>query len=202
MIFDALARSPDNWLADIKPSRGCGEAGPPAGHAPRGPAPEAGPGNDERSRRSTSGCPIPSPPSRTTPAACCSSTPSRVCGACDEQRMFIDCVPLDSDEARYNDTPLERAMCEALKARPSQAFTRFASGSISSPAQRAGSWLALGELLWIVTGTVTEQHTTIADFNALPEPGKAAMAQGVAPQRDDGDRRTHHAEPRVQPPRQ
>jgi hypothetical protein len=51
-------------------------------------------------------------------------------------------------------------------------------GMISSPAQRTGQWLTMGELLWIVTGTVKEQHTTIADFNALPESGKMVMMQG------------------------
>ena len=96
----------------------------------------------------------------------------------DEQRLFIDCIPLNNDEARYNDTPFERAMCELLKATSVPGVHAVCVGNISSPAQRAGQWLAMGELLWIVTGTVTEQHATIADFNALPESGKTAMIQG------------------------
>ena len=56
--------------------------------------------------------------------------------------------------------------------------SRSLRGEYQFTGSAAGQWLALGELLWIVTGTVTEQHTTIADFNALPESGKTAMMQG------------------------
>lgn len=97
----------------------------------------------------------------------------------DEQRMFIDCVPLHADEDCYNDTPLERAMCEALKARTITEVYGVSFGRISSPAQRAGSWLATGEVLWVVTGTISRQHTTAADFNGLPEAATTAMTNST-----------------------
>jgi hypothetical protein len=96
-----------------------------------------------------------------------------------EQRMFIECVPLDTDETPYNDTPADRAILEALKTNPSEGVYAVSAGQIRSPAQRAGSWLAEGRLLWVVTGTVAEQHTTIADFNSLPQAVHSAMRQSA-----------------------
>jgi hypothetical protein len=96
-----------------------------------------------------------------------------------EQRMFIECVPLDADETHYNDAPADRAILESLKSNPSVGVYAISAGHIRSPAQRAGSWLAEGELLWIVTGTVAEQHSTVADFNSLPQAVHSAMRQAV-----------------------
>ena len=87
----------------------------------------------------------------------------------DEQRLFIDCVPLDADEDCYNDSPLERALCESLKTPAVSGVYAICAGRISSPAQQAGAWLARGEVLWVVTGTVQQQHTTAADYRSLPE---------------------------------
>jgi hypothetical protein len=96
-----------------------------------------------------------------------------------EQRMFIECVPLHTDEDSYNDTRGDRAVLEALKTRSSEGVYAVSAGKICSPAQRAGSWLAQGELLWTVTGTVVKQHTTIADFTALPDAVLAAMTRSA-----------------------
>ena len=93
--------------------------------------------------------------------------------------MFIDCVPMDADERRYNDNPLDRAMCEAVKTTSVPGVYAVSVGMIISPAQRAGSWLTQGNVIWVVIGTITEQHTTIAEFNALPETAKAAMNEAA-----------------------
>jgi hypothetical protein len=96
-----------------------------------------------------------------------------------EQRLFIECVPLDNDEDRYNDTPFERAMCESFKGIAASGVYGVSLGEISCPAQRAGSWMATGELLWVVMGTETERHTTVAEFRAIPEAANAAMLQAA-----------------------
>jgi hypothetical protein len=95
----------------------------------------------------------------------------------DEQRLFIECVPLHADEDQYNDTPMARALCEAGKAGAAPGVYSVSLGQISCPAQRAGAWLATGELLWVVNGTVAEPHATADDFRALPELVVAAMVQ-------------------------
>lgn len=89
--------------------------------------------------------------------------------------MFIDCIPLNADEHHYNDTAFDRAKCESLKATAVSGVYGISLGRISCPAQRAGSWLAAGELLWVVTGTTTRQHSTTADFSSLPEVATTAM---------------------------
>jgi hypothetical protein len=96
-----------------------------------------------------------------------------------EPRMFIECVPLAGDEANYNDTPGDRAALQSLKSPSNNGVYNVSAGTIRSPAQRAGSWLAEGRVLWIVTGTVTEQHATSVDFNKLPEPLIAAMTNAA-----------------------
>ncbi len=96
-----------------------------------------------------------------------------------EPRMFIECVPSDGSEVNYNDTPMDRACCEAVKQSSSERVYVVCAGKISSPAQRAGSWMALGELLWAVKGTIAEQHTNLADFNALPEAVMALMTRSA-----------------------
>ncbi|HET6248075.1 MAG TPA: hypothetical protein VFE47_10295 [Tepidisphaeraceae bacterium] len=96
-----------------------------------------------------------------------------------EQRLFIDCVPLDADEGHYNDTPPERALCESLKPLSAPGVYAVSFGRISCPAQLAGSWLTEGEVLWVVTGTQTQQHTTETDFHSLPESANTAMLQAA-----------------------
>lgn len=95
----------------------------------------------------------------------------------DEQRLFVECVPLQADEDRYNDTPAARALCEAGKANRPPGMYSVCLGRISCPAQRAGSWLATGDLLWVVNGTVAGPYSTADDFHALPEPLIAVMVQ-------------------------
>ena len=97
----------------------------------------------------------------------------------DEQRLFVECVPLDADEDRYNDAPLARAFCESTRAGSIPGVYAVSAGWISSPAQKAGAWLAQAELLWVVTGTIGEQHTTAADFQTLPTAVNDAMTQAA-----------------------
>lgn len=97
-----------------------------------------------------------------------------------EQRFFIECVPLHTDQQHYNDSPAVQAMCESLKIALGPEAYGIALGTISSPAQRQGCWLAKTQLLWVVTGTLTRQHTTIADFEAMPEPVKVAIEEASA----------------------
>ena len=177
MIFGALAEIAGNWLKDIKPLVDAAKLV----HLPVTPH-EILPRNQDLEQISAASInfQLPHPVTAIEDNASCILLidPKPGLRGLHEKRMFIECVPLDSDEARYNDTPLERAMCEALKAKSVPGVHGVCVGNIRSPAQRAGQWLALGELLWMVTGTVTKQHTTIADFNAVPEPGRAAMVQG------------------------
>jgi hypothetical protein len=97
----------------------------------------------------------------------------------DEQRVFIECVPLAAEESAYNDTQVDRSLCESVKTSAGPGMYAISLGRISSPAQRAGSWLAQGELLWVVTGTPVRQHTTASNFLALPELVVEAMTQAA-----------------------
>lgn len=91
--------------------------------------------------------------------------------SCNSQR-------LDFDESNYNDTPTERAVCEAMKKEGPRDAHVVTVGFISSPAQRAGSYVAAGEVLWAVRGTINRQLTTIADFNSLPPAAIALVTEG------------------------
>jgi hypothetical protein len=178
MIFDSLREIASNWLGDIKPLVDTATLL----HLPVTPH-EVLPREQDLETMSDSSVTfrLPHPVTAIEDNASCVLLidPRPELRGLDEQRLFIDCVPLDADEAHYNDTPVERAWCEALKAAAVPGVYAVCFGNISSPAQRAGSWLALGEVLWVVTGTVVEQHTSVADFHALSEPGKAAMTQAA-----------------------
>ena len=177
MIFDALREIAGNWLTDIKPLVDAAKVF----HLPLTPH-EVLPRDQDLETLSSSAINfrLPYPITAIEDNASCVLLidPRSGLKGLDEKRLFIDCIPLNNDEARYNDTPFERAVCEALKTAFVPGVHAVCVGNISSPARRSGQWLAMGDLLWIVTGTLTEQHTTIADFNALPEPGKDAMTLG------------------------
>ena len=97
----------------------------------------------------------------------------------DEQRLFIACMPLHADPQHFNDPAAVQALCDSLEMKLATGVYGISMGRISSPAQRSGSWLAMSQLLWVVTGTVTQQRTTIGDFQALAEPIKAAIQTGT-----------------------
>jgi hypothetical protein len=177
MIFDALRAIAGNWLTDIKPLVDAARLL----HLPVTPH-QVLPRKQglEIMSRTSVDFRLPHPVTAIEDNASCVLLidPKPGLTGLAEQRLFIDCVPFDADEDRYNDTPFERAICEALKVAAVPGVHAVCLGEISCPAQRAGSWLAMGQVLWVVTGTIAEQHTTISDFNARPESEKEAMTQG------------------------
>ena len=178
MIFDALREIAGNWLREIKPLVDAATLL----HLPLTPH-EVLP--REQDLETMSSCsidfrlPYPVTAIEDNVTVVLVIDPKPGLAGLHEQRLFIECVPLAGDEANYNDTPADRALLEALKTHSSEGVYAVSAGQIRSPAQRAGSFLAEGKLLWIVTGTVTEQHTTSVDFNKLPEPLIAAMTNAV-----------------------
>jgi hypothetical protein len=177
MIFDALRQIASNWLPDLKPLVNAAKLL----HVPVTPHQVLPKEQDlETISAASINFRLPYPVTAIEDNASCVLLidPKPGLKGLDETRLFIDCLPLNNDEGHYNDTPIDRAMCELLKVTSVHGIHVICVGTISSPAQMAGQWLALGELLWMVTGTVTEQHTTIAGFNALPEQGKAAIRDG------------------------
>jgi hypothetical protein len=177
MIFDALRQIADNWLPDIKPLVETAAVL----HLPVTPHKVLPRNQDLETISSTSiNFGLPHPVTAIEDNASCvlliDTKPGLVGLA--ERRMFIECIPVDSDESNYNDTPAERAICEATKANSSRGVHVVTVGFVSSPAQRAGSYVAAGEVLWVVRGTITKQLTTVADFNALPPAAIELVAQG------------------------
>jgi len=177
MIFDALRQIADNWLPDIKPLLETATLL----HMPVTPHNVLPRNQNLETLSSTSiNFRLPHPIAAIEDNASCvlliDPKPGLVGLA--ERRMFIECIPLDSDESNYNDTPADRAVCEAMKESGPQGVYVVTVGFVSSPAQRAGSYVAEGEVLWLVRGTLTRQLRTVADFNALPPAAVALVTEG------------------------
>ncbi|HET6250893.1 MAG TPA: hypothetical protein VFE47_24605 [Tepidisphaeraceae bacterium] len=178
MIFDALGKIAGNWLADIKPlvDRAV------LLHLPVTPHKVLPRQQDLEAMSEVSiNFRLPYPITAVEDNASCVVLidPQPNLKGLAENRLFIECVPLDGDERHYNDTPLERALCQSLKAIAVPGVYAVSLGRISCPAQRAGIWLAAGDLLWAVSGTIVQQHTTVADFQALPQTASAATLQAA-----------------------
>jgi hypothetical protein len=178
MIFDALHQIASNWLVDIKPLVDAATLL----HIPVTPHRVLPRHQDLEAMSAMSiNFRLPHPITAVEDNASCVVLidPRSDLRGLDEERLFIDCVPLHADEDHYNDSPRERAMCESHKSTALTGVYAVSLGRIRSPAQRAGSWLARGDVLWIVTGTISRQHTTVADFNGLPEAATTAITNAA-----------------------
>jgi len=177
MIFDALRQIADNWVPEIKPLVETAVLL----HMPVTPHKVLPQNQDLATISNTSiNFRLPHPVTAIEDNASCvlliDPKPGLVGLA--ERRMFIECIPVDSDESNYNDTPAERAVCESIKATSPQGVYVVTIGFVSSPAQRAGTYIAAGDVLWVVRGTRATQLTTIADFNSLPAAAIALVTEG------------------------
>jgi len=178
MIFDALRQIASNWLAEIKPFVDAATLL----HLPVTPHHVLPRQQDLETMSEVSiNFKLPYPITAIEDNASCVVLidPTPDLKGLDEQRLFIDCMPLHADPQHFSDPAAVQAMCDSLEVRLSSGVYGISMGRISSPAQRSGSWLAMSQLLWVVTGSLTQQRTTIADFEALPEPVKTAIQTGT-----------------------
>ncbi len=177
MIFDALRQIANNWLAEVKPFVDAATLLhlPVTSHQvlPRQQ-------DLETMSQVSINFRLPYPITAVEDNASCVVLidPKPDLKGLDEQRLFIDCMPLHADPQHFNDPAAVQALCDSLEVKLATGVYGISMGMISSPAQRQGSWLAMSQLLWVVTGSLTQQRTTIADFEALPEPVKTAIQTG------------------------
>lgn len=178
MIFDALRQIANNWLAELKPLVDAATLL----HLPITPHQVLPREQDLQSMSEVSiNFRLPYPITAIEDNASCVVLidPKPDLKGLDEQRLFIDCMPLHADPQHFNDPAAVQALCDSLEVKLSAGVYGISMGMISSPAQRQGSWLAVSQLLWVVTGSLTQQRTTIADFEALPESVKTSIQTGT-----------------------
>lgn len=177
MIFDALRQIASNWLAEIKPFVDTATLL----HLPVTPHQVLPRQQDLETMSEVSiNFRLPYPITAVEDNVSCVVLidPSPDLKGLDEQRLFIDCMPLHADPQHFSDPAAVQALCDSLEVTLPAGVYGISMGMISSPAQRQGSWLAMSQMLWVVTGSLTQQRTTIADFDALPEPVKTAIQKG------------------------
>ena len=177
MIFDALRQIASNWLAEVKPFVDAATLL----HLPVTPHQVLPRQQDLETMSEVSiNFRLPYPITAVEDNASCVVLidPRPDLKGLDEQRLFIDCMPLHADPKQFNDPAAVQELCDSLELKLATGVYGISMGMISSPAQRQGSWLAMSQLLWVVTGSLTQQRTTIADFEALPEPVKTAIQTG------------------------
>lgn len=177
MIFDALRQIANNWLAEVKPLVDAATLL----HLPITPHQVLPREQDLQSMSEVSiNFRLPYPITAIEDNASCVVLidPKLDLKGLDEHRLFIDCMPLHANPQHFNDPAAVQALCDSLELTLATGVYGISMGMISSPAQRQGSWLAMSQLLWVVTGSLTQQRSTIADFEALSEPVKTAIQTG------------------------